>query len=155
MEIISSQKNIKYINEPLHTNRHKGYLTNIDPTWPEIYSDSNREDKFVHFLKRILNDEIFVGQQKFKHIFRGEFDFFTNRKVFKILRAKDLINVFENEFEIKIIYLLRHPIPVALSLVKENMEQRAIHYLNNDIYCENFLNQDLIDFSKRLIRKGT
>ncbi|GAB6099419.1 hypothetical protein JCM16358_12980 [Halanaerocella petrolearia] len=155
MELIVSQDNIKYIDEPLHTNRHKGFLTDIDPTWSEIYGSSNREKKFLDFFSRIIKGRLSVGQQKFKHIFRGEFDYFTNRRVFKILRGKDLINEFEEEFGVKVVYLLRHPIAVALSLVKENMEGRVRHYLNNKEYREQFLNQELIEFSNSILKNGS
>lgn len=155
MEIINSQNNFKYVNEPLHTNRHKGYLTNIRPTWSEIYSSTTRKDQFLSFFRKINNNKLFVGQQKFKHIYKGEFDYNTNRKVFKILRAKDLINVFENEFEITVVYLLRHPISVALSLVKEEMENRSNYYLNNDKYMHNFFTQDQIDFSYNILKNGS
>lgn len=155
MEIINSQNNFKYVNEPLHTNRHKGYLTNIKPTWSEIYSSNTRKDQFLSFFRKINNNKLFVGQQKLKHIYKGEFDYNTNRKVFKILRAKDLINVFENEFEITVVYLLRHPISVALSLVKEEMENRSNYYLNNDKYMHNFFTQDQIDFSYNILENGS
>ncbi len=155
MELIASQKNIKYVDEPLHINRHKSYLTNIEPSWSFIYSDSNREGKFVNYLDKILKNKLFLGQQKFKHILQGEFDYFTNRKAFKILRAKDLINVFEMKFNIQVVYLLRHPIPVALSLIRENIEHRVVHYLNNDLYCQKYLSEELICFSNQIIEHGS
>lgn len=155
MELIISQDNIKYIDEPLHTNRHKGFLTDIDPTWSEIYGSARRKDKFLKFFDRIMNGELFVGQQKFKHIYRGDFDYFTDRRVFKVLRAKDLINDFEDKFDIKVVYLLRHPIAVALSLVKENMEGRVGHYLNNKEYRKRFLNKELIEFSNSILEAGS
>lgn len=155
MEIINSQDNFKYVNEPLHTNRHKGYLTNINPKWSEIYSSSDRRDKFLNYFEKILKDELFVGQQKFKDIIKGKFDYNTNRRVFKILRGKDLINDFENKFDVKIVYLLRHPIPVALSLVKEEMESRINYYLNNDDYLSKYLNQDQFEFSRQILMNGS
>ncbi|KXS47546.1 MULTISPECIES: sulfotransferase [Halanaerobium] len=155
MEIINSQDNFKYINEPLHTNRHKGYLTDIDANWSEIYSSSDRQDKFLKYFESILNDELFVGQQKFKDILNGKFDYKTNRRVFKILRAKDLINKFENEFDIKIVFLLRHPIPVALSLVREKMEDRVKHYLENEVYLKKFFNQEEIKYAEQLYQHGS
>lgn len=155
MEIINSQKNFKYINEPLHTNRHKGYLTDIDSTWSEIYSSSDRKDKFLKYFERILNDELFVGQQKFKDILNGKFDYKTDRRVFKILRAKDLINKFENKFDIKIVFLLRHPIPVALSLVRENMEDRIKYYLKNEVYLKEFFSQTEIKYAEDLYQNGS
>ena len=155
MELIVSQDNIKYVDEPLHTNRHKGYLTNIEPTWDEIYSSTNRKRKFHNFFKKIMAGKLHVGQQKFKHIYRGEFDYSTNRRVFKILRAKDLINPFEDEFSIEVVYLLRHPIAVALSLVRENMEDRVDYYLNNEEYRKKFLNKELIEFSNSILNDGS
>lgn len=155
MEIINSQTDFKYVNEPLHTNRHKGYLTNIKPTWAEIYSGFDREYDFLNFFRKINNDKLFVGQQKLKHMYKGEFDYNTNRKVFKILRAKDLINKFEDEFEITVVYLLRHPISVALSLVKEDMENRSVYYLNNKKYMHDFFSQDQIDYSFDILKNGS
>ena len=155
MELIEAQPNIKYIDEPFHTNRHKGYLTDIEPTWQEIYGSAERKEKFTYFLKDILNEKRFVGQQKFKHIKRGEFNYSTDRRVFKILRAKDLVNHFEDDFDIKIVYLLRHPIAVALSLVRENMEGRIKYYLNNQKYREQFLSEKLIEFSNNILQNGS
>ncbi|SJZ46794.1 sulfotransferase [Selenihalanaerobacter shriftii] len=155
MELIASQDNIKYVNEPLHINRHKGLLTDINPNWVEIYSGQDRKRKFCNFFNRIISEELFVGQQKFKEIHKGQFDYFTNRRVFKILRGKDLINVFEEKFEIQVVYLLRHPIAVALSLMKEDLEDRVNHFLANKDYKEQFLHDDLIEFSRSILKNGS
>ncbi|WP_018248122.1 sulfotransferase [Orenia marismortui] len=155
MELIASQDNIKFVNEPLHINRHKGLLTDITPDWSEIYSKKNRKEKFMNYFSRILNEELYVGQQKLKELFNGEFKFITNRRVFKILRAKDLINYFEDEFQIQVVYLLRHPIAVGLSLAERGFEERVEYFLNNKEYIDQFLNDDLVEFSKFILANGS
>ncbi|MGM0369643.1 MAG: sulfotransferase domain-containing protein [Bacillota bacterium] len=156
MELISSQPNIKFINEPLHINRHKGLLTNFNPQWEEIYCANNRGEKFIDFFSKLIDEKIFVGQQKLSSLEAiKNFDFFTSRKVFKVLRAKDIINQLQNNLEIKVVYLLRHPIPVALSWQRNNFASRAKLFLENDNFKNKYLNQHLIDYIRYVLETGS
>jgi len=76
----------------------------------------------------------------------------TRRIVFKILRCKDLINWFEEEFGAQIVYLVRHPIPTSLSCERYDLLPL---YLKNDRYCKRYLSYEQLHFSFRIAEHGS
>ena len=111
-EIISSQKGIKYCNEPLNIRiKQIRNLSGIQ-SWMELYDDEVMQ-KLEPYFRSICR-----GKMKWfnPNPLSSRHNFITNRISFKI------INGCENHFNHlslicngRIVYLLRHPIPVSLS----------------------------------------
>ena len=71
--------------------------------------------KIIEKLKSQINGDFSSGYMN-PSPFNKYYNFFTDRIVFKIhFAGEDTVNVFQDELNGRIIYLLRHPIPVSLS----------------------------------------
>src|SRR5690606_37954569 len=80
------------------------------------------------------------------------FRFRYDRVVMKILRLQDLMNWFEDQFNAKIVYLIRHPIAVALS---REFYPRLPLFLNNMSFCLNYLTPESVRFGKEILDQGS
>lgn len=155
LELIHSQQGIKYSDQPFdlgHYNPYKNRLPQFQDT-KFIHLNSYEGHVVKSYINKILNDEIQVDPSW--NLFRGDYNLFTNRYVVKILNANALIGWFSNNFDVQIIYLIRHPIPTALSIIKRNWNSAVDAYLNNEYYKKNYLNDDQIVFAKKIKKNGT
>jgi hypothetical protein len=129
MELIWSQPGFKYCNEPLNL---KGKLISNKSGisgFEELYSDSVK-DKLLNYFKEIVNGRFhFLDPNPFRKYYR----FFTSRVVFKVIHGGEkFINDISDDCNGRVIYLLRHPIPVALSRkVLPRMDQLCSDYVLN------------------------
>jgi hypothetical protein len=71
------------------------------------------------------------------------------------LDALPLIDWFAENFDIKILYLLRHPIPVSLSIINRGWKTIAEAFLRDSRYVSNYLDKRLERFSWKILRYGT
>ena len=74
------------------------------------------------------------------NIFDSNFDFYINRGVFMVIRANGLIDLFANEYDFYVIYLIKHPIPQAISCIKHDHHCEILEYLDEKIlYINGYL----------------
>ncbi|MCA9884568.1 MAG: hypothetical protein KC708_16430, partial [Anaerolineae bacterium] len=112
MEMIWSQPGFKYCNEPLNLRvpdvvRHLGITT-----WEGLYSEAARPKIETYFRGLIDGSIRFSNPSPLHKYYRP----FTRRIIFKILNGQeDRISWFADTFNGRILFLLRHPIPVSLS----------------------------------------
>lgn len=155
MQLLSSQPGIKYSAEPLYLPRWNFYKQKLP---------QRQDSKFMHLeisgekiLKRyfsgILNGKIQVSPPW--NIFDKDYNFFTNRSVVKICNGLSLINWFEENFDIQIVYLVRHPISTALSIINQGWPDTAGAFLNNKFFTETYLNKRQLEFAKDIKRYGS
>lgn len=152
MELIYTQPGVKYINEPLGKNilDYKHFLP-IKTRWNYICLDE--------YEKGILK-EYFIKDKAIKYfgpknIFSVNYNFFTNRRVIKCIRANELIDWFLTECGFNCIYLIRHPLSQSLSCIKRGHHVQVEEYLADDRYKERYLNKELIGFIRDIIAHGT
>ena len=111
-ELIWSQPQFKYVNEPL--NLKGDWLQNKSGIngFKELYTAAVR-DKLINYFKGFIN-----GKHHFMNPnpLRKNSRFFTSRIVFKVIHGGEVyINDIAQSTNSKIVYLLRNPIAVALS----------------------------------------
>lgn len=114
MEALASQPGYKFVNEPDHRillELH-GCLT-FTPGWNWLWLDDAQKEEYARFL---LNDEqsgVFgpVRPRDWRVSWR------TSRRIIKFVRMNALIEWLES-IGLQPIYLVRHPIPAALSCMK-------------------------------------
>ena len=115
MEIILSQPGGKRSREPFNLLRpevceHLGITE-----WAELFN-AGSEEKIVRYIEAISSGKLRDWRFRHAHPLRSNFYFLTWRTVFKIIHyGHDRINWFRDTFNGRIVYLLRHPIPVSLS----------------------------------------
>jgi hypothetical protein len=148
MEIIASQRGIKYIDEPLlMSNFQRGGP--LPASWEFTLPHNGREEKLEEYFNMLIQNKCGVGSPKpFSRFYR----FMTRRIVFKIFGCLDLMNWFEKTFRGQIVYFIRHPI--ATSLSRERYGRLPL-FLENDLYCERYLNPELHSYGLSILKKGS
>jgi hypothetical protein len=146
MELIWSQPGFKYCNEPLNLKGEWLQQQSGIGGFDDLYSVGVKDRLLKYFV------EISNGQN---HNFdpnpkRKYYRFFTNRIVYKVIHGGEkYINDIADACNGKVVYLLRHPIPVALSRkVLPRMEQ-----LCSDFVLQNF-SQDEKELAININRTG-
>ena len=113
MEILSAQRGMKIVNEPLQLNYPHVRASLGWDSWEEAVTAPDRRERFERHFGRIRNNEIpMLNRPPYR---RGG-KFFTNRITFKVLHGgEDLVEWFEDALGGVILILKRHPIPTARS----------------------------------------
>lgn len=74
----------------------------------------------------------------------------TDRVIFQMTSGLPMINWFEANFDVNIVYLVRHPIPNAVSIMREGWEPECHEFLENAYFRDSFLNSQQVDFAKKI-----
>ena len=148
MELITSQKGIKFCNEPFNI-RHADIRRELNISdWPDFYEEDALQMVEAYFSS--LSADGFHNNIRGPHLLDPHYEWTTNRIVFKILHAGEHeIEWFRQHFRGQIVYLLRHPIPVSLS--RDDLP-RLDSFLKTS-FRENF-SQEQLKYADRVHRKG-
>jgi hypothetical protein len=147
LELIWSQPEFKYVNEPLNLKgswlRKKSHINGFK----ELYTEAVR-DKVVAYFKGFVEGKYhFMNPNPSRKNSR----FFTSRIVFKVIHGGEfLINDIAEHTNSKIVYLLRNPIAVALSRTQIPRTEE----LTSDFVLSRFT-PDEQNFAKEIIRNGS
>lgn len=148
MELIWSQPGFRCVNEPFDL-RNPHVRANLGLTsWEALQSDAHRED-VARYMQAYLDNREHAAEAR---PFTGApYRFLTNRIVFKIIHTgENQIDWFKERFNARIVFLTRHPIPVALSHVDH---PRLEAYLNSD-FSAHFSSAEL-ELAAYIIRSGS
>jgi len=156
MEMVYSQPNVDYINQPLT-------LWNYHPHLNKIFRPNR--NRFISLDSEIENKKLLMyfqdllsGKLRLHHewnIFDSRFSWHVNRLVVKELNAKCFIDWFSKNFDVEVIFLLRHPIPTALSIIRRKWGNTARAFLENDYFLGAYLNKKRKIFCQNILDKGT
>lgn len=149
MELIASQRDIKFIDEPLHISNYYATRNSLNPSWEFVLPRAGRESEFKEYFDDLIRNRNGIGSPSpLSKFYRPV----SRRIVFKVLRAKDMMNWFEDTFKAKIIYLVRHPLPTAIS--RERFGRLPL-FLDNDLYCERYLTPELRSYGFSILKRGS
>lgn len=153
--MIYSQPGVNYVDQPLDPWRYSPY----NKIFRDIYQNKNFPDKIhLNRLEKYCNDVVFRGKLKGYsqwNYLDNNYKLFSDRLVIKILNALPLIDWFEETFDIKIVYLIRHPIPTSLSIIQRNWGNVAEYFLHNQYFINKYLNKQKVSFSTKILENGT
>lgn len=139
-EIIYKFSGVKYVQEPLSKSK-RNISKNIFPIIPsntytldDIYGN---EEIFYKYIINLSKGK-YVISRRYDFLSRS-FNIYTNRSVFKILRANLLINWFLEHFNNDyFIFLIRHPIAASISKIKtgitKDFSETLVKFKNDDTY---------------------
>jgi hypothetical protein len=149
MELLSYEKHAKYIDEPLSKDIID--IKNFLPikTWWNYLSLDDTESKI---FKNYFNNDDIIRCFGSANILKNNYSYFTNRRIFKVIRANALIEFFENEFDFNIIYLIRHPISQSLSCIRRKHHCEIPEYLENKKFKKKFLTKEQIEHTKKVLK---
>jgi len=155
MEMIASQPGVGFVNEPLNLWHYRPYFDQLPhPPRGRFISLSQEEARQV----RSYFEDLLSGRIKAFNAwnpFHPTWSFCIRRLVVKLLGANTLIDWMAEEFDIEVLYLLRHPVPVALSCLGRNWGNDAEAYLQNSYFREQILGSERARFAEEVLSSGT
>ncbi|MDN5848565.1 MAG: sulfotransferase [Nitrococcus sp.] len=164
-QILSQNKGVRYYDEPFSFfGASCEQIRQLPPKEKSQFISLDEEEELV--IQRYLN-RIFCGKTDVSNpwrIWQSEFDFVFDRILLKILYAKPLIDWIAQRFSVDIVYYVRHPIPVALSIMEQGrgLNGRAYGwgdnsraYLQDEVFISTYMNESLISYSWDIYKNGT
>ncbi len=156
METIAANRGVSYIDQPFSLYHAKPDQLSILPIVSDSkYVELSDEDmnRVYDYLSKLLNGELKVNAPW--EFWKSNFDWVSDRFVLKIVNAKGLIERISDQFDaIHIVYLIRHPIPTALSAIRNNWTLTTNSFLQNPHFIEKYMNNDLLAFSHDIKNRG-
>jgi len=153
-KMIYSQPRVDYVTEPLNLWRyHRHYHRLPNPYLSKFISLKANEEKLLsEYFRALLAGRCRLRNQW--NVFDKDYSFCVNKLVIKVLSGKRLIDWFDYNFDIEVIYLIRHPIPVSLSIIKRGWGNTADAFLKNDYFSKYFLDDDKEGFCRSILTNG-
>jgi hypothetical protein len=142
MEVISANPAFRYIAQPFVSYAGSGksghdvfnvdYAHYLDPSVVEL-----------EHIRRFISD-LLTGTR----VFRAPWEFWSQhfwkektRTVLKVLQAKPLMTWLETTFDLQVIYLLRHPVAQAASVIKAGWPDINRAFLTHPTFAERHLTE--------------
>lgn len=156
MEVIATNRGIRYIDQPFSLYRfspgHLGRLPIQHHSQFASLTEPN-EEQFASFVCGLFAGTVQVNAPW--EMWHPTFHWRTDRVVLKILAAKPLIDWFDRTFDVHIAYATRHPIPTALSVMRNGWGLTARSYLQDQAFASKHLSTSQLDYAWDLLRMGT
>ncbi|MFB6273382.1 MAG: hypothetical protein ABEL51_10865 [Salinibacter sp.] len=155
MRALATQPHTDFSNEPLNLwlfNPHFARLPH-PPRSRFVGLDSDDERLLWGFFEDLLSGKI----KTFNHwrFWEPDFSRTVHRLVVKVLGANNLIDEFDQRFDAPILYLVRHPIPVAQSAIKRNWGNDVGAYLANDAIWAQLGSEATRTFAREVMDRGS
>lgn len=154
-EMIGSEKGINVSDQPFDLWHFNPYSQRLPNPYLNKFVDLTPEEEtlILHYSRDLFAGKIRV-YTRWK-LWDPDYNFVVNRMVFKILSAKYLMDWFDENFDIDVIYQLRHPIPYALSVIRLNWGCTAEAFLRSDAFVKRFLDSDKLEACHYFLEHGT
>lgn len=155
MEMIYSQPGVDYIAQPLDLWQLHPHFYRLPQPLRSKFIELKAEDekRLAVYFRDLLSGRIRLRNQW--RIFDPNFSFIVNRLVIKVCNAHALIDWFNQHFDIYCLYLIRHPVPTALSIINRGWGNDAAAYLKNEAFCKEYLNRNQVTFGRHILEDGT
>ena len=158
MEILAAEPGVTFVNEPFHPSMLNGggLTTGLESVLPQP------ECKVVG-VPRGLESEYHAHVTDFDSTrIRGpynplspHFEYAARKRVLKVVHATAISDWMVEELpRYRYVYLIRHPIPSALSL-ERNCLPRARAHLLSPAFRDRFLTPELQELTRRILDEGT
>lgn len=142
MELVAANRGIRPMNQPLETLSRNLTLAQAFeiPRFPlgQITSlDEGQGDGLQRYLERLFSGEVVVNAPL--RFWRAGFERVSDRTVLKITDAKAVIDWFDRTLDVDIVYFTRHPVPQALSCIRNGWNLTTHAYLADPRFCAEYL----------------
>jgi hypothetical protein len=154
MEMFYSQPGVTYCDQPLNRWRYHPYQRCLpQPYLGEwIQLAAHEEQALFAFFTKLLAGQIRVAAPW--NWLHPHYNLCVNRLVLKELNAHRLIDWFANSFDADIVFLVRHPIPTALSILQQHLGNVAAAFLNNHWFTEQYLDTSQVRECYAILENG-
>lgn len=156
MEVVAVNRGIRYIDQPLGLHRSApGHIHRLPLRERSQFVSLEGEDeaRVRAFVSALLDGSLAINAPW--EPWHPTFHRRTDRVVLKILAAKPLIDWFDRTFNLHIVYSTRHPIPTALSILRNEWGLTAQAYLRDAHFAATYLDQPQLDFAWDVLRHGS
>lgn len=164
-QIICANKGIRYIDQPLtaftsgaasnqlSSKKKSQYLPIVDQ-FQYISLSDKAYTQLQSYVELLLKGKLSINTLSEYRLSRKKYWFFTNRTLMKITGANAMIDWFAKNFDCRIIYLMRHPIPNVLSIMRNKWGITSSAYLNNESFIEQYMDNDILTFCQRIMESN-
>lgn len=160
LNTIAAHPGMRYVGRP--------FMTVLDTRWaskvPSLakaarYDGDKKMRQIIHFkgedeakFRSVAENIIESKWHVYPSVnFRAPyFNRVTNRVVFQMTSGLPMIRWFENNFDVDTVYLIRHPIPNALSIMDQGWEPECFEFLENQYFVDTFLTDRQMDVSTKI-----
>lgn len=159
MEIIGANRGVLPLNQPLEiltpnlTPHQYKRLPKFD-LGQIVHPDPDQEREL-----RAYTDDLMAGRIRVNapHAFwRRDFQFRTDRLLLKIVDAKPMMDWFDAAYRPDIAYLVRHPVPQAMSCIRNGWSTTTKAYLRNEWFRDEVVaDPRLVTYANRLDETGS
>lgn len=157
LEMISTEPGVRPVNEPFSPWWGTPAQVHLMPKYRygEVISfDTDKaESDFRGYSDAVFSGKVTVNAPWW--FWRRGYPFRSDRLCVKITEAKGLIDWFDRTYDLDIVMLLRHPLPVALSRMRNHWETTAAAYLIDAWFSQQVLGPDLLDYCRDVLRNGS
>jgi hypothetical protein len=154
MEMIAGQPGFNYHAQPLDLWLYHPYRKHLPQ--PLLYQYISLTPTEAEQMRRFFGD-LLAGRKRFRsqwNWLHPDYHWQVARWIVKLLNANPLMDWFAQNFDIQVVYLLRHPIPTALSIAQRGWRCVAEAYLQNAHFCETYLEAESVREGWRVLEKG-
>jgi hypothetical protein len=150
MEMIMTQPGFKYCDEPFNL-RNDAVCRQLGLSEWKVVLDQSSLPVMQKYLQSFIDGHVCHAKLKHALPFYRHYRPITHRIVFKILHAcEDRLDWLQKTFRARIVYLLRHPIPVTLS---RRQFPRLDAFIQSD-FSRHFTREQL-NLTNDIIQKGS
>jgi hypothetical protein len=156
--LLSCGRGVRYVDQPFelfYPQTDEGAIKCASlPPMPlsQFISLNEKESARVRsYTATLLNG----GLRSLGRIDRWGVPFLATRTVLKITNALPLLDWFNDHCDALAVYLVRHPIPQALSVVRNEWGITAEAFLENDAFCRAYLNEDQTRLGRQILAAGS
>ena len=156
-KLVCSNSGTRFIDQPFdlfrpHTDRgqiKKKNLPSVDQS--QFISFNGNKKIIMEYTSSLLSGKLKpLGVFPRSHIWLP-----ASRTVIKICNASSLINWFGENFDVQILFLIRHPIAQACSVMNQGWGITSQAFLNNSYYVNRYLNPKQINYAEKIIAEGS
>jgi len=154
MEIMYSNPNTDFIDQPLNLWQWHPHFEKLPHPRKSQFTSIKKRDQSI--LTEYFN-KLFTGEVRLRNqwnIFDDKYSLYVDRLVVKLHNCKALIRWFNNMFEGRIIYYIRHPIPTSLSIIKKGWKLQVQPYLDDEYFVNKYLDNDIVSSIKDIVKNG-
>lgn len=151
-QVIGSERGVNVSDQPFDLWHYNPYANRMPNPYLSTFIDLAPEDekKLCGYCNDLFSGKIRVYTRW--NLFDPDYSFVINRMVFKVLSAKALIDWFAENFELDIVYQIRHPIAYALSIMRLNWGCTADAFLQSPFFRERFLDERKLSMCHRILK---
>ena len=161
-QVFTANRGIRNIDQPLTLFPPKGVAGTLSTSvkakhLPNVYLSQfislsrNDEEKLKRYINLVLSGKLSFNTWLEYKASNKKFFLFTDRTMLKITDANAIIDWFYDNFNCHVVYLVRHPIANALSIMKNKWGTTNSAYLSNDYFRSKYLNNEILKISEKII----